>query len=113
MIIVKRVYEETDKNYIKVLVDRLQPRGVSKDQIKISIWAKDLAPSNELRKEFNHEENRFEEFKRKYLMELNSNEQAKKFKNENIVLLYAAKNEKYNNAVVLKEWLEMQLLFFQ
>lgn len=106
MIIVKRVYEETDKNYIKVLVDRLQPRGVSKDQIKISIWAKDLAPSNELRKEFNHEENRFEEFKRKYLMELNSNEQAKKFKNK-------FKNEKYNNAVVLKEWLEMQLLFFQ
>lgn len=113
MIIIKRVYDtnKTENNF-RVLVDRLWPRGLSKEKLNIDLWAKDIAPSNEIRKEFNHEENKFEEFKKQYLTELNNNEYAKdfknKYKNKNIVLLYSAKNEKYNNAVVLKEWLEIK-----
>jgi uncharacterized protein YeaO (DUF488 family) len=110
MIIIKRVYDKYDSNYIKILVDRLWPRGISKENLNIDLWAKDLAPTNELRKQFNHEEQKFNYFKEKYISELNNNQYAKEFKNnysdKNIVLLYSAKSDKFNNAIVLKEWLE-------
>jgi uncharacterized protein YeaO (DUF488 family) len=110
MIIIKRVYDKLDDNYLRILVDRLWPRGLKKESLKLTLWAKDLAPSNELRKAFNHEETKFPIFKEKYLEELNNNPYAQSFKeeyrNKNIVLLYSAKNINYNNAIVLKEWLE-------
>lgn len=111
MIIVKRVYDNLDNtNYKRILVDRLWPRGITKEKLNLDLWAKNIAPTNELRKEFNHEEDKFNDFKIKYITELNCNKDAVEFKNtykdKNIVLLYAAKNDKYNNAIVLKEWLE-------
>jgi len=110
MIIIKRVYDNIDSDYKKILVDRLWPRDISKEKLNLDLWAKDIAPTNELRKEFNHDETKFDYFKEKYIDELNHNQYAidfkNKYKDENIILLYSAKNYKYNNAIVLKEWLE-------
>jgi uncharacterized protein YeaO (DUF488 family) len=110
MIIIKRVYEPIDNSYIRILVDRLWPRGVSKTFLKLNLWAKEIAPSNELRKAYNHDVTKFNWFKEKYFQELNNNTLAADFKmqyaKQNIVLLYAAKDTMHNNAIVLKEWLE-------
>ncbi len=118
MIEIKRIYDFNSAermkkdNSLKILVDRLWPRGISKEKANINLWAKDIAPSTELRKWFNHDENKFNEFKERYFEELNSNDYAIKFKreykNKDIVLLYSAKDNIHNNAVVLKEWLEKQ-----
>lgn len=110
MINIKRVYDKAETKGLSILVDRLWPRGVSKSSLNLTLWAKEIAPSNELRQEFNHEASRFNDFKEKYINELNSNPYAKSFKeqyqNQDITLLYSAKNTQCNNAVVLKEWLE-------
>ena len=118
MIEIKRIYDFNSAermkkdNSLKILVDRLWPRGISKEKANINLWAKDIAPSTELRKWFNHDENKFNEFKERYFEELNSNDYAIKFKreykNKDIVLLYSAKDNIHNNAVVLNEWLEKQ-----
>ncbi|EFM25736.1 hypothetical protein HMPREF9225_0618 [Peptoniphilus duerdenii ATCC BAA-1640] len=111
----KRIYEtpaETDG--FRILVDRLWPRGIKKEKADINLWAKEIAPSNELRKWFSHDPEKYDEFKELYTNELNSNPQSQKFKDLylqkikdlNVTLLYAAKDEKYNNAVVLKDWLD-------
>ncbi len=112
-----RVYDHTTiknaKGY-KVLVDRLWPRGVAKADLPYEWWLKELAPSNELRSWFNHEDERYQEFKEKYLKEIAENpihSSVLKFlkvilQDEDVILMYGAKNEKYNQAVVLKEWLE-------
>ena len=104
----QRIYSNLPCNGPKILVDRLWPRGIAKD--KIDEWQKDLAPSNELRKWFNHEPTKFDEFRRRYFAELDCSETAQQFKRshqgESCTLLYAAKDEAHNNAVVLKEWLE-------
>jgi uncharacterized protein YeaO (DUF488 family) len=109
--IIKRVYDfNGDNNSIKVLVDRLWPRGIKKEKLNVDIWAKELAPSNELRKWFNHDDNKFNEFQEQYIKELNNNSYALDFKNkykdDNVILLYSASNTKCNNAVVLKYWLD-------
>ncbi|MEM3204167.1 MAG: DUF488 domain-containing protein [Saccharolobus sp.] len=112
MIKVKRVYEPIDKDDgIRVLVDRLWPRGISKD--KIDIWLKDIAPSEDLRKWFNHDASKWEEFKRKYFEELDKNPKIEILlqlirKGNNVTLVYASKSP-YNNAVALKEYLEKLL----
>ncbi len=109
MIKVKRVYDKQEKDDgVRILVDRLWPRGVKKDQI--DIWLKDIAPSDELRKWFNHEPNKWEEFKERYFKELDNNPKVKVLlelisKAQNVTLLYSAKSP-YNNAVALKEYLE-------
>ena len=112
MIKVKRVYEPIDKDDgIRVLVDRLWPRGISKD--KIDIWLKDIAPREDLRKWFNHDPSKWEEFKRKYFEELDKNPKIEILlqlirKGNNVTLVYASKSP-YNNAVALKEYLEKLL----
>ncbi|MEM3856471.1 MAG: DUF488 domain-containing protein [Saccharolobus sp.] len=112
MIKVKRVYEPIDKDDgIRVLVDRLWPRGISKD--KIDIWLKDIAPSEDLRKWFNHDASKWEEFKRKYFEELDKNPKIEILlqlirKGNNVTLVYASKSP-YNNAVALKEYLDKLL----
>ncbi|MEM3329920.1 MAG: DUF488 domain-containing protein [Saccharolobus sp.] len=112
MIKVKRVYEPINKDDgIRVLVDRLWPRGISKD--KIDIWLKDIAPSEDLRKWFNHDASKWEEFKRKYFEELDKNPKIEILlqlirKGNNVTLVYASKSP-YNNAVALKEYLEKLL----
>lgn len=108
---IKRIYDEKSIDDGKrILIDRLWPRGIAKVKANIDDWEKEIAPSNELRKWFNHEDDKYNEFRRKYLLELNDNKSAlnfrKKYEDQAITLLYAAKNVNHNNAVVLKEWLE-------
>jgi|SRR5690554_246712 len=112
----KRVYNLTStKDAYRVLVDRLWPRGISKEDLKIDYWAKSLCPSNELRKWFHEDKNRWEEFCRKYRDELAKKESDiwdlyDKIKSEDKVsLLYATKDEARNHATVLKEVLEYTL----
>ena len=110
----KRIYEVPDVNDgIRILVDRLWPRGIKKESAAINAWEKGIAPSAELRKWFNHDSEKYPEFRRKYMEELDASEDAERllgFVNEhlrstNITLLYSAKDEEHNNALVLKDWL--------
>lgn len=113
----KRVYDaKTEDDGYRVLVDRLWPRGLSKEKAQIDLWAKNVAPSKELRQWFHHDEKLFDEFARKYREELADNEavselisQLKKLHCERVCLLYAAKNKDCNQAVVLKKYLEEKL----
>lgn len=107
---IKRVYEKPLKtDGIRILVDRLYPRGLKKVELHYDYWLKDIAPSNELRKWFNHDPSKFKEFEKKYKEELDSNDEVKNIKNllkeNNVTLLYAAKDENNNNAVVLKDFI--------
>lgn len=113
MINIKRVYLPPKQNDgFRVLVDRLWPRGVSKKDAKLDLWMKDIAPSNELRKWFAHDPEKWDEFRTKYLDELEEKAELldnlkiiKKF-NDTLTLVYSAKDEKHNNAVVLMEILK-------
>ena len=108
----KRVYlpaEETDGH--RILVDRLWPRGISKEKAKIDLWLKEVAPSNELRKWFGHDPERFNEFTGRYKAELQASGALEELRqaiqeHPNTTLLYAAHDEQHNNAVVLQELLE-------
>jgi uncharacterized protein YeaO (DUF488 family) len=108
MIKIKRIYEPaTSDDGFRILVDRLWPRGLSKEKAKIDLWLKVIAPSDDLRKRFCHDPKKWEEFKSKYLKELegkkeliNRIKQIEKEK-EIVTLLYSAKDEEHNNAVVL------------
>lgn len=115
MLEIKRIYEDKkDEDGYRILVDRLWPRGVSKEKAEIDYWAKEIAPLDKSRKAFNHEADKFKDFKEQYLKELNVNNGSKDFldsikdklKSGNVTLLYGAKNQEMNNAVVLKEWIE-------
>ena len=110
----KRIYDAPEpSDGERFLVDRLWPRGISKEKAELSDWVKDIAPSQELRKWFNHEEEKYPEFSKKYTTELESNPDASDFKQkvnellktENVTLLFAAKSDKLNNAVVLSAWI--------
>ena len=110
----KRIYKAPEVNDgIRILVDRLWPRGIKKESASIKEWKKEIAPSNELRKWFNHDPEKYPEFRRKYMEELDASEDAERFlgfvnehlRSTNITLLYAAKDEEHNNALVLKDWL--------
>lgn len=109
---VKRVYgDEHQDDGHRVLIERLWPRGISKEDAHFDEWLKDLSPPTVLRKWFNHDPNRFDEFRKHYKKELeNHKEILEKLRNkaqpENITLLFAAKNTQMNNAVVVKEILE-------
>ncbi|MFA5924072.1 MAG: DUF488 domain-containing protein [Methylococcaceae bacterium] len=110
---IKRVYELPDKHDgRRILVDRLWPRGLTKEKASIDLWLKDIAPSTELRKWFDHDPGRWEEFKERYLDELKGNsEQIQLLKQELdtgiVTLVYGAKDEEHNQAVVIQEnsWL--------
>ena len=108
----KRVYDEpsTDDGF-RVLVDRLWPRGVSKERAGLDLWLKDVAPSPELRKWFNHDPARWKEFQERYTAELKGKEGAlhvlrEKAKGGNVTLVYAAHDEEHNGALVVKRFLE-------
>ena len=97
----------------RILVDRIWPRGVSKEKIEISNWAKEIAPSTEIRKAFNHQSEKFQWFKKRYLQELSQNPESVDFfdnvkkylKTENVTLIYGAKDQQYNHAVILQEFI--------
>ncbi len=106
----KRVYETASKDDgVRILVDRLWPRGLSRDRAKIDLWLRDVAPSNELRRWFNHEPEKWDEFRRRYFAELTDNSAARSVLEEasrsKVTLLFAAKDEERNNAVALREHL--------
>lgn len=111
-ILIKRVYEKPSKeDGRRILIDRLWPRGLTKEKAKIDLWLKDIAPSTELRKWFGHDPSKWVEFKKRYIAELKKNtgvvaqleEQMKKGK---VTLVYGAKDEQHNDAVVLQEYFE-------
>ena len=112
-IAIKKIYEHPSKtDGYRIFVDRLWPRGVSKEEAKLDEWLKDIAPSTELRKWFDHREERFPEFSKKYQAELDSKEDEIQrlttiAKKQQITLLYSAKNEKSNQAIVLCKYLNM------
>ncbi|TDM16843.1 DUF488 family protein [Macrococcoides canis] len=103
-----RIYDEDIPKGKRVLVDRVWPRGISKEDADLDEWLKDIAPSSDLRKWFNHDPDKFSDFKKKYKDELKDNDAVKELKDMKgtIVLLYGAKDEKHNHAVVLKEFME-------
>ena len=109
---IKRVYEKPAKNDgTRVLVDRLWPRGLKKEEAGIDYWMKEIAPSDTLRKWFAHKEERWQEFKSRYMKQLkDKNELLEQLidlgKNKRVTLLYAAKGEERNNAQVLLEVLK-------
>jgi len=106
----KRVYEEPEPDDgLRILVDRLWPRGLKKEAAKIDSWMKEIAPSDELRRWFAHKPERWPQFKKRYLQELSGRKDAledlRKLgkANKRITLLFGAKNQDQNNAVVLYE----------
>lgn len=103
-----RIYDKHIPDGKRVLVDRIWPRGISKDDADLDEWLKDIAPSSDLRKWFDHDPDKFSDFKKKYKDELKDNDAVKELKDMKgtVVLLYGAKDEKHNHAVVLKEFLE-------
>jgi uncharacterized protein YeaO (DUF488 family) len=110
-IAVKRVYDKpSGKDGVRILVDRLWPRGIKKEDAR-AVWAKELAPSTELRKWFHHALPLWSDFEKRYQAELKSNASVVGFMEEHrqdkhITLLYAAKDEEHNHALVLKAFLE-------
>ncbi len=100
-----------DNGHYRVLVDRLWPRGVKKEELDMDAWMKGLAPSTELRRWFNHDPERWDEFRQRYFKELGevkelASELLESAGKRTILLLYGAKDEEYNQAVALREWLE-------
>ncbi len=105
----KRVYEKADKlDGIRILVDRLWPRGMTKEKANVDLWLKELAPSTELRKWFGHKPEKWEEFRIRYLLELKEKEEQialikEKLNQSDVTILYGAKDESHNEAIVLME----------
>jgi len=109
----KRAYDSAAKSDGKrILVDRLWPRGVKKEDAKIDLWLKEVAPSTELRKWFNHQDERWPEFKQRYVAELKDNpafaELEEIASNEKVTLIFSTKDEKKNSAAVLQQLLSKQ-----
>lgn len=111
----KRAYDPpASRDGKRVLVDRLWPRGVKKEKARVDLWLRELAPSGELRKWFGHRAEYFQLFRKRYLKELAKPAASAALeqlyslarRSNNLTLLYAAKDEAHNNAVVLKELLE-------
>src|SRR5919206_854 len=119
MIKIERIYNNPRGNNstFRILIDRLWPRGLRKDEVKIDLWQKDIAPSNTLRKWFGHDEKKWDEFKRKYFKELDKKSNIDTVDtlikmaraHSSITLLYGTKEVRFNNAVALKEYLEEKL----
>lgn len=112
---IKRVYEEyTEEDGYRILVDRLWPRGITKEKAHINYWAKIMSPSTELRKTFKHDLDTWEEFRIRYMLELDNNEHGNEFVSlikeklqyGRVSFIYAAKNQELNHAIILKEWIE-------
>ena len=109
---IKRAYQQPDdQDGTRILVDRLWPRGLKKDKAKIDLWLKDIAPSTELRKWFAHDPKKWATFQTRYLRELEKNtEQLSLLKNEAdkgpITLVFGAKDEEHNEAILLQRLLK-------
>jgi uncharacterized protein YeaO (DUF488 family) len=110
---IKRIYKPAEKtDGFRILVDRLWPRGISKEAAHLDLWLKEIAPSTELRKWFHSSDtaDRWDEFKAKYLIELKQNDAVKELlniinNNQTVSLLYAVPDEDHNHALILKEFI--------
>ena len=118
MLKLRRIYEEPSlEDGYRILVDKLWPRGISKERSKLDYWAKEITPSTELRKFFCHDSDKFENFTKRYILELETNDTSVDFvnlikdrlKEGNVTLIYAAKDPQINHAIVLKDWLDKRL----
>lgn len=114
----ERIYDKpADTDGYRILVDRLWPRGMSKVNAKLDQWSKQIGPSTELRKWFNHDPEKFSEFKKKYIDELNNGADTKDFlelvktqlTKGDVIFLYGAKDRQNNQAVVLKDYVEKNM----
>ena len=111
MIKIKRAYLEPENgDGTRILVDRLWPRGLTQKKASIDLWMKDVAPSTELRKWFSHDTGKWEEFRKRYLAELKANRELVVLLKEqltrgNITLIFGARDELHNEAIILKELL--------
>lgn len=117
-LVIKRIYEPAGPgDGFRILVDRLWPRGISKEQARLDHWDRDMAPSDAIRKAFGHDPAKMEEFRRQYLAELDQNAAgaaylqmvADRLRHGPVTLLYSAKDQEHNQAVVLKHWTEENL----
>lgn len=107
----KRVYDKYEKSDgVRILVDRLWPRGIKKEEARIDEWFRDIAPSDSLRKWYSHDPEKWDEFKKKYYSELRDKKEVLqnliKKGEKDLTLVYSSKELKYNNANALKEYLE-------
>lgn len=111
---IKRAYQTADTtDGYRILIDRLWPRGISKDAAAIDEWAKSVAPSTELRKWFGHKDENFTKFNVRYVDELNANPDARQFakrckellEKDNVTLVYGARSATCNHAVILRDWI--------
>ncbi len=117
MVRLKRAYEPVEPDDgRRVLVERLWPRGLRKEQAHFDDWLKDIAPSDSLRKWFHHDPSRWDEFERRYARELESDaalrvldDLARRATSETVTLIYSAHDEEHNNAVVLQRMIERRL----
>jgi uncharacterized protein YeaO (DUF488 family) len=117
MVTIKRAYDTPSRtDGCRILVDRLWPRGVRKDQLGIEKWMRDLGPSSELRRSFGHDPARWREFRKRYLAELKRPEAASLIaelvelaRDGPLTLIYSAKDTEHNQAVVLKEFLNSKV----
>ncbi|MCE7070538.1 DUF488 family protein [Dyadobacter sp. CY327] len=110
---VKRIYEPASKkDGFRILVDRLWPRGLKKSEAGVDLWLREIAPSAELRKWFNHDPDRWAEFVADYNFQLNKNKQIARQliglikQHKKVSLLYSAQDERFNNAIALKVFLD-------
>ncbi len=107
----KRAYEDAESaDGYRILVDRLWPRGVSKEEARIDLWLKEIAPSTELRKWFGHDPGKWTEFQKRYFRELDEHADAVKkieeqLREGHVTLVYGARDEEHNDAVALREYL--------
>jgi len=112
---IKRIYADSAKSDgTRILIDRLWPRGIKKAAAHLDEWAKDIAPSTELREWYGHDPDRWAEFQKRYKAELKHNEATtafiEKYQHEKtLTLLYATKDEAHTHAIVLKAWLDHEL----
>lgn len=112
---IKRAYLKPEgQDGFRCLVDRLWPRGLSREMLRLDAWYKELAPSGELRRWFTHDPGKWPGFKRRYFSELDDQSEVvaellSRAQQGRLTLVYAAKDEQYNNAVALKEYLEAKL----
>ncbi len=111
---IKRVYEQPDKDDgVRILVDRLWPRGLTKEKAGVDLWLKEIAPSTELRKWFDHDPEKWQHFRRRYETEIRHNDDlikvlVDKGRKGTVTLVYGARDEEHNEALVLKHFLEKE-----
>lgn len=112
-----RIYDHDQPSGYRILVDRVWPRGMSKVKANLDAWDKEIGPSKDLRKWFNHEDDKFSEFRTRYINELDQNNFTPEFiqtvklrlEKEDVLFLFGAKNKEHNQAVVLKEYVQNEL----